>query len=275
VIGLRYAVLADVHANLHALEAVLAATAPLAVDHTIVAGDLVGYGPQPNECVARIAEIGASCVAGNHDLIVLGELSDARCIPMAQRSLHWTRSVLDSDATAFLAALPRTLRLHDEVTVAHGSIDDPEEYVSTSGQAVAQLAQLGRSAEATPFLLVGHTHRAALWSSKGTGASRGEREAARALSPWLLNPGSVGQSRERAAHARFALLDTESGNVSFRAVDYDVAACRAALVAAGLDPDACHMRPGAARATARSLKLTAARMVRAGGLRRDRYPGER
>ena len=91
---MRFAILSDIHGNLPALEAALELFARAGVDRYLCAGDLVGYGPFPNECVERIAELGAVCVAGNHDLIALGRLSDDRCIPLARNSLRWTREVL-------------------------------------------------------------------------------------------------------------------------------------------------------------------------------------
>ena len=100
---MRYAVLADIHGNLQALDAVLAETRRQGVDGYLVAGDLVGYGADPNACVERVAALDAVCVAGNHDLIALGRLSADRCIPLAQASLRWTAAVL-SDA---VASLPR------------------------------------------------------------------------------------------------------------------------------------------------------------------------
>ena len=121
---MRYGVIADVHGNLDALRAVLRAIDREGVDRHLVAGDLVGYGPYPNECVAAVAELSAICVAGNHDLIALGALSDERCIELARRSLTWTRRVLGADERAFLAALPRVDTAPGGVRMAHGSLDE-------------------------------------------------------------------------------------------------------------------------------------------------------
>ena len=142
---MRYAVLADIHGNLHALDAVLAALKDAEVDGYLVAGDLVGYGPFPNECVERVAELDAACVAGNHDLIVLGQLSDERCIPLARTSLAWTRDVLRDDARAYLERLPRVVDT-GRVVMTHGSLDDPSEYTRTPEQAVTQLGRLAAGA---------------------------------------------------------------------------------------------------------------------------------
>ena len=102
----RLGVVSDIHANLHALDAALEFLATQELDGYLCAGDLVGYGPLPNECINRMLDLPVACVAGNHDLIALGRLGDDRCIPLARDSLRWTRSVLDDDARARLEALP-------------------------------------------------------------------------------------------------------------------------------------------------------------------------
>ncbi|HVL96891.1 MAG TPA: metallophosphoesterase family protein [Solirubrobacteraceae bacterium] len=236
---MRYAVLADVHANLHALEAVLAHAGP--VDGHLVAGDLVGYGPFPNECVSRLAEIGAICVAGNHDLMVRGDLDATRCIPLGRTSVAWTRRVLRDDVRAYLAALPGRLDVDGSIVVAHGSLDDPCEYTARPEQAVDQLERLpARSG----LLVLGHTHRA--WACDGAG--RVLRDGGTGGLPLpdrvVLNPGAVGQSRELRVRARYIELDTERRHAIFHAVPYDTRAVRAALRRRGLAPGSYHLRPG-------------------------------
>ena len=125
----RYGVISDIHGNLPALEAVLDALARIGVDAYACAGDLVGYGPQPNECVQIVRALGVVSVAGNHDLIALGELSEDRCERLARDSLRWTRGQLEEPTRAYLAGLPRRVELPGGVVVAHGSLDDPQEYV--------------------------------------------------------------------------------------------------------------------------------------------------
>jgi predicted phosphodiesterase len=244
---MRYGLISDIHANLHALEAALTALQREEVDGYLCLGDLVGYGPFPNECVARVAELGAQCVAGNHDLIALGQLSEERCIPLAQQSLRWTRDVLRDDTRRYLAALPRRLEVTPEIVLAHGSLDDPQEYITRPEQAERQLAQLAREYPAARHLLLGHTHRQ--WSFPGSPGSAG--------TPRLLNPGSVGQSRDRQARVRFALLDLERAEARFFSEPYDVAACRAALRKQGLPPAACHLAPSLLRACAGRVKRLA------------------
>lgn len=250
---MRYGVIADVHGNLDALRAVLRATEREGVDGYLVAGDLVGYGPYPNECVAAVAELNASCVAGNHDLIALGILSDGRCIELARHSLSWTRQVLGADERAFLAALPRVITASGGVRVAHGSLDDPQEYTTTDRQALAQLERV-EDRDGARVLVLGHTHRPLAF---GRRSGRLRTRGATALPPGdavLLNPGAVGQSRELRVRARFAVLDLDARQARFFAIPYDVDACRSALRRVGLSPRSCHLRPSLPRAAVRALR---------------------
>ena len=249
---MRYGVLADIHANLHALRAALEALQRHGVDAYVVAGDLVGYGPYPNECVELIAELDAVCVAGNHDLIALGRLSTERCIRLAKESLDWTASVLKDDARTFLEGLPLRTTAPGGVAIAHGSLDDPQEYTVGRAQARAQLAVVG--AEGQRVLILGHTHLP--WAFAGSVAARSTRGSYRLHSqePTLLNPGAVGQSRELRARARYLVLDLEAGEARFGAVRYDTRGCRRALLRAGLSPRSCHLRPSLPRAAARAVR---------------------
>jgi predicted phosphodiesterase len=156
----RYGVLADIHGNLHALRAVLSALGREGVDRYLIAGDLVGYGPHPNECVELVAGLDAVCIAGNHDLIALGRLSDDRCPELARRSLRWTRGVLADDARHFLNSLPLRATAPGGIVMAHGSLDDPQEYTRKPRQAAAQLSRLSQNGWDAHILLLGHTHRA-------------------------------------------------------------------------------------------------------------------
>ncbi|HEX2085074.1 MAG TPA: metallophosphoesterase family protein [Solirubrobacteraceae bacterium] len=244
---MRLGVFADVHANLHALDVVLGALEAEGAQRLVCAGDLVGYGPRPVECVRRIGELGVPCVAGNHDLIAIGRLEDDDCIALARRSLRWTASELDDAATAALAALPWEEAV-EGVAVAHGSPGDPREYVTTAARARELLAALDAGAAG---LVLGHTHLPMLVAERSgsllgaDGAPPGDG-ATVALPPgerFLLNPGAVGQSRERVVRARAAVLDLERREVRFLALPYDHAAVAAELRERGLSPRGVHLPP--------------------------------
>ena len=252
---MRYGLLADVHGNLDALRAVLAALDRRGVDGLLFAGDLVGYGPHPNECIQTLAALGATCVAGNHDLIALGLLSDDRCIDLAKDSLRWTREVLGADERAFLATLPRRAEVPGGIVLAHGALDDPQEYVTTAPQAVAQLSRI-EDHDGAGTLVLGHTHRAMAYARRGGWLAADGGTALPADDAVLLNPGAVGQSRELRARARFAVLDVDARRVEFFAIPFDIGACRAALRRVGLSPRSSHLRPSVPRAAVRAVRAS-------------------
>jgi predicted phosphodiesterase len=238
---MRLGVVSDIHANAPALDAALAFLATQAVDGYLCAGDLVGYGPAPNECVHRVCALPGQVVAGNHDLIAIGELGDDRCDRRARDSLRWTSGVLEEEARGLLRALARSARA-DGVAVYHGSPADPREYVRTEAQALACLDELARVAPGAEVLVLGHTHEPfAVGRRRGTLLKGGTGSVGlEPGEPMLLNPGSVGQSRSRDPRARVMVLDLADRTATFHAVAYDVAACRAALRALGLPADSCH-----------------------------------
>lgn len=257
---MRYGVVSDIHGNLHALQAGLRVLSDAGVDEYLCAGDLVGYGPMPNECVATVAELGARCVAGNHDLIALGRLSDEWCSRLARDSLRWTGDELSGDSRGFLQQLPGVLVAPGGVVIAHGSLDDVQQYVRDRQERMAQLRTLKRRHPTAHLLVLGHTHRRVAHGQLH-GTVRPGRDGSVALARaerYLLNPGSVGQSRERRARSRFMVVDLERSYVRFYAVRYDVAGCRRALEQRGLPGWSCHVKPTPLRDRARTLRRAAA-----------------
>lgn len=239
---MRIGLLSDVHANHAALQAVLTALEDHGAERLLVAGDLVGYGAQPNECVELLATVGAQCVAGNHDLFVLDRLPPTRFPPLARRSADLTRSMLSAEVRAFLEALPVRLQA-DGVLVTHGSLDSPEEYVVDERRARELLRRLPGEAPGCDTLVLGHTHRQ--WCVVADhGALRLRGRLALPAVARLLNPGSVGQSRQREERpgARFAVYDSSGPGVEFMRVDYDVDSSRRALQDLRL-PDRCLHAP--------------------------------
>jgi predicted phosphodiesterase len=251
----RYALLADVHGNLNALRAIIAALRRRGVERWVVAGDVVGYGAYPNECVEAVADLGAVCVAGNHDLIALGRMSDEGISAPARMSLRWTSARLSDSSRRFLAGLPLSAVLDDALVITHGSLDSVSEYVTKPRQAARQLERMRREHPRAQVLVVGHTHRPWAWS-RSRGGTRGawlplkvpQRE------PLLLNPGSVGQSRELRVRARGAVLDLDVGRNEFVSAQYDFERYRVELSAAGLPPEGCHYISSVPRVGLRNVR---------------------
>lgn len=242
---MRYALLSDVHANLPALEATLAALRGLGVDRYVCAGDVVGYGPHPVACIERIAALEPVWVLGNHELLLLGRLPVARAGPLVRRSMEWTRSVVPAALLRRLQALPVTAALGDGVVVTHGSLAGPTHRVRRQPDVAAELARLRGEHPTARLLVLGHTHRAMVADAGAARRWIGLR-AHLALDPataYVLNPGSVGQSRGFLQRAAAAVLDTAASSVRLVRVRYDASAVVRDLARLGLPPSAHHRSP--------------------------------
>lgn len=228
---MRVAVLSDIHANLVALDAVLAALGTIdAIWHL---GDVVGYGPEPDAVVERLAGQKASGVAGNHDLAALGGREIDWFNPEARAAMEWTRRRIGEPTRDWLRTLPTT-RVQGDVTLVHGSPRDPVwEYVTSVPVARTNIETLE-----TPYGLHGHTHVPVAWLERDgriepiapAAGSTLRLDGARAL----LNPGSVGQPRDGDPTASWLELDTDAAVATWRRVAYDVEAARAGFLDAGL-----------------------------------------
>jgi predicted phosphodiesterase len=227
---MRVLVVSDVHANLPALEAVLAAATPYdAIWHL---GDIVGYGPQPNEVVARLAAEGAVGVRGNHDSAAVGALPTDAFNDDARLAVEWTAAQLEEPARRWLTDLPRLLE-RDDYTLVHGSPRDPDwEYVFSSATARGNLASF-----ATRYCLVGHTHVPLAFRCGETGIERlapGRAPLRLDERRLVLNPGSVGQPRDGDPRASAMVLDPAAGTAEWLRVEYPVGAVQSMIAAAGL-----------------------------------------
>ncbi len=229
---MRVAVISDIHANFHALEAVAEAIAREEPDEIWCVGDVVGYGPQPNPCCDWTAEHADVCLAGNHDLGVLGALDLACFSDEAAVAALWTREVLSGGARDYLAALqPSTMR--DGIALYHASPRDPVwEYVLS--YEAARDAIVESSAGVT---IVGHSHvPIAIGEGDMVGGHAGAGTEVELKGRWLLNPGSVGQPRDGDPDAAWLLLDLDARHAAFRRVPYDVERTQAEMRELGL-PD--------------------------------------
>jgi predicted phosphodiesterase len=216
---MRIAVLSDIHANLAALIAVRDDLP--AVDEIWVLGDIVGYGPQPNEVVRLLQEMGARSVMGNHDGAALGIVDALDFNPDAREAIEWTSTVIDPNARAYLGSLPE-VRVSGELTAVHGSPRDPVwEYIVSP-----TIATENFDAFSTWLCLFGHTHLPVIYRADDGAA---ELVPARPGDPVrldarraMVNPGSVGQPRDGIPSSAYAILDDGASVAEFRRVEYDI-----------------------------------------------------
>jgi predicted phosphodiesterase len=244
---MRILVLSDLHANATALKAALAA-AEGRWERVVCLGDVVGYGPDPNEVTSKIRELGAQTIRGNHDKAVTGLMLTDDFNPVAKAAVDWTRSHLSPDNLKWLTDLPPGPLQTDGIVLVHGAFQDEDEYVFTPTQALEGL--LDSAARVTFF---GHTHHQGGFSystasnnleilslrprsSESFAALRTNTE-----SRYLLNPGSIGQPRDGDPRAGFAIADLEQDVVEFWRVTYDIAAVQSRMRAARL-PEALVQR---------------------------------
>ena len=221
---LQLALLADVHANLEALNAVLrdlSQRAPLA--QLVCAGDSLGYGPDPDACLELLAERNAVLVRGNHEEMVLGQRDFSQCVHAGILAAVWTREKLSAQSLEWLGQLPLWTEPAPGVVVCHGDLRDAGTYVSDRARAVAALRQMHELRPEARLLVCGHTHQA-LFFTEASGLIHTDSDMELVLpesGACLINPGAVGQARDTRPLARYALLDLERRMVRYFGVAYD------------------------------------------------------
>jgi len=219
---MRVLVVSDIHANLTAFDAVLADAG--AVDEVWCLGDVIGYGPDPNEIVERLRSLPKlTCMLGNHDVAVLGQMDFAVFNTEARKSLLWQKKALTPENIAFLESLPQETLVRGDVTLAHGSPRDPVwEYILNT-----LVARLNFESFQTSYCFVGHSHIQCLFQldrDKDRVSLNVPRvnEVSQLTPRVILNPGSVGQPRDRDPRAAYAIYDTDGQVWAPRRVEYNI-----------------------------------------------------
>lgn len=270
---MTYALITDIHANLEALQAVLAA---IDRDHAgaqiVCLGDIVGYGPDPAACIDLLRDRQVPCIRGNHEEMVLGIRDFSRCVSAGITAVRWTRRQLSEAQRAFLAGLPISRHICDDLVVCHGDLASADTYISDPASAETALAQLERQAPQAAVLACGHTHFAAVY------VQGQQRFSEHIPARWMLdpvqrcviNPGALGQARDGQPLARYAVLDLQARQVEFRALSYDHARTEDKMRRARLQGGVVMLPPSG---LARRLERARTRWERHWGERENRRLG--
>ena len=231
---MRYAIIADIHANLAALREVLGDIERWGgVDEGWCLGDIVGYGPDPHDCIELLRQRNYICVAGNHDWAAIGKIDTSAFNPDAAAVCHWTAQQLSQQDTGYLEGLPLVIEKGD-FTLVHGSPREPIwEYVLSTSIALENLSFFQ-----SQFCLVGHSHVPLIfkYEEQSCAFSQFSPEIGLALgrSRLIINPGGVGQPRDGDPRASYAIYDSETRQVRLYRIPYDIEATQARMMRAGL-----------------------------------------
>jgi len=232
---MRYGIFADIHSNLEAFEAVFAAYQKEKIDAYFCAGDIVGYGANPNECIAKIKELQAICVAGNHDWAVAEKIDTAKFNDDAKEAIRWTQGHLNGEEKEFL----KNLKLVDHeknFILVHGTLNDPEEfnYLIDFYHVTHSFALMDRA-----ICFVGHSHLPRIFIEDASGKVKEHESLAVHLDPkcrYLVNVGSVGQPRNGNCQASYCLFDSAKRIIEIKCVDYDIKTAQDKILKANLPP---------------------------------------
>ncbi|MFA5059910.1 MAG: metallophosphoesterase family protein [Candidatus Omnitrophota bacterium] len=231
---MRYAIFSDIHANLQAVESVLAELKKEKIDGYFCAGDVVGYGANPHECIGIVRDLNTVCVAGNHDWAVVDKVDIAYFNPTAQEAILWTRAKALREDMAFLDKLPLIYK-NENFIMVHGTLDEPSyfHYLVDIRQAATMFRYMDRN-----VCFVGHSHVTDIFVLKDGKVARGlsadisvEKEC-----KYIINVGSVGQPRDGNPKSSFCIYDTQENTISIRRVDYNITEAQKRILESGLSP---------------------------------------
>ncbi len=230
---MKYAIIADIHANLEALEVVLDDIKTQGCTHVACLGDVVGYNANPKECLEIIRGMNIPCVKGNHDEYCSSEEGLEGFNPHAEEAIQWTRSQLSEDDRKWLRDL-KYMRMISGFTLVHATLDGPQRwgYVFDKLAAAASMTY-----QNTGVCFFGHTHvpLAFVKDSQVRGGTYSKFKIEQGKK-YFVNVGSVGQSRDGVAKATYVVFDVTEGTIELRRLDYDMATTQKKIVDAGLPP---------------------------------------
>lgn len=232
---MRYAVISDIHSNLEALNAFLEAIESLEADKIICLGDIVGYNPNPNECIDILKQKGVRCVLGNHDSRVAGFEEPTDFNYHAASAVYWTRDVITAENMEFLRQLPRKLLVNNKFAAFHGWLNDTDRYIIGARDAEKNFELMKELKATLNVSFFGHTHVPVAYSHEDGIILNPENPVKLKKNVrYLINPGGLGQPRDRDPRAAFLIYDSKRALVTFYRVEYDIDSTADKILAAGL-----------------------------------------
>ncbi len=233
---MRYAIISDIHSNLEALEVVLRETDRIGVDRIVSLGDVVGYNANPNECIQLLQDRGIPSLMGNHDAAACGLEEPVDFNPVAREALQWTRRALKPEHRDALKGLPEQMTLTDGLRLAHGSLLYRDHYLSSHDDIMENIRLMRAAEPEIRVLFFGHTHiqSAVACNEETLTVISSPRFSIREDNLYVINPGSVGQPRDRDPRCAFLLYDEETHTVELIRLPYDVHACSEKILSSGL-----------------------------------------
>ena len=225
---MRYGLFSDVHSNLEALEAVLAAMAKERIEKFLSLGDTIGYAANPNECLNLVRQLPAVTVAGNHDLSAAGHPILYELYDEAREAAEWTAAQLTQESKNWIRSLPLVTREGD-ATLVHGSLVEPEKFLYTD-----KLSEIEQnfSLMETPFCFIGHSHFP--WMMEEGAETAVTKITCRTGKKYMVNVGSVGQPRDGDPRASYCVWDSDQRRIELKRIEYDYKPTQRKILEAGL-----------------------------------------
>lgn len=231
---MKFAILSDIHSNLEALQVVLDHAQKQKCTHYVCLGDVVGYGPNPKECLAGIRALDCPVVMGNHDEYCAGEMDLTGFNPMAADAIKWTRHQLTEEERTWLRNL-KYIRSVESFTIVHATLDLPEKWAYVFDRLAAQASF---NYQHTPVCFNGHTHVPIAFVRGAAGIQGGlySKIKIEVGKKYFINVGSIGQPRDRNPKAAYVIFDLLNNIIELHRLDYDIGGVQAKIRAAGLPP---------------------------------------
>ena len=231
---MKYFVISDIHSNYDALKAFDGFIKPLfsAGDVLFCLGDIIGYGPEPSECISYTRDKCDYVISGNHERMLLDRSLREFANDRARRAIEWTDNMLPGEEKSYLRKLPDMTDAGGRIILAHGSPEDPDEYILRHSQALSAITMMRTLKRCICFF--GHTHIPGIFSEEGYSYEPGKKINLEKDNYYLINPGSIGQPRDRDSRSSFCILDGGMLGVTFCRVPYDIDSVNGKIIDAGL-----------------------------------------